>query len=163
MKTNKILIALVIILVAVNIFTISFLWLKDSPQEERAKVDGPPRVERFLKKKLKLSKEQQQLFKEARLTHFAKSRTLLKEMQTYRKQLLAASANDSQEITDSLFAELSRVQSNFERLNYAHMQTLRSYCDENQQITFDSVMFLMFEHLSSPEKRRLRKRRGRQK
>ncbi len=160
MKTNKILVILVIVLIIVNIATISFFWLKDSPHKKRMHANGPPKVERFLKRKLNLSEKQLRLFREARKVHFQESRKLMNDMKGYRKQLLFASGTDDLAVADSLFLRLSAAQSDFERLNFEHMKTLRGYCDQNQQIAFDSVMTSMFDHLSNPERRRLRKQRS---
>ncbi|MEM8564843.1 MAG: hypothetical protein AAGF85_00180 [Bacteroidota bacterium] len=160
MKTNKILAILVVILIAVNIATVSFLWFKDSPYKKRMRSNRPPKVEGFLKRKLNLDDEQQRLFQEARKAHFEESKKLMDEMKVFRKQLLISTETNETAITDSLFSGLSQVQSDFEHLNFEHIRTLRGYCNEKQQIAFDSVMGLMFEHLSNPERRRLRKKRG---
>ncbi|MEM7110030.1 MAG: hypothetical protein AAF519_17515 [Bacteroidota bacterium] len=158
MKTNKMLVILVIVLIVINITTVSFLWFKDAPHQKRMRSGSSPKVEGFLKRKLGLNDEQQRLFQEARKAHFKESRKFMEEMKRFRKQLLVYSGTNNAVVVDSLFSKLSRVQSDFERLNFEHIQELRSYCSENQQIAFDSVMGSMFEHLSSPERRRLRKK-----
>ncbi|MEM1406553.1 MAG: periplasmic heavy metal sensor [Bacteroidota bacterium] len=157
MKANKILVILVIILVALNIGTLSFFLLGDSPKHWEKRRDRRPQIERFLKERLQLTDDQLQLFSEARNKHFDESRELVSEIREYHKRLMQSEFNNDQ--VDSLLAKLSEVQQKLERLNYEHLKTLKSYCDEGQQNAFDSVMMTMFEFQSDPHRKRLRKRK----
>lgn len=157
MKTNKVLIVLVIVLVIVNVGTISFLWFGKHSKKSSERRLKQPQVERYLKKRLKLSNEQVELFTKARESHFSRSTELMKEIRDYRKQLLRI--EDDSVAANTIFRNLTDAHNKFERLTYHHFGELRSYCTESQQKAFDSVMITMFEHQSNRYPRRHRKKR----
>ncbi|MEO0552322.1 MAG: hypothetical protein AAF149_03910 [Bacteroidota bacterium] len=157
MKANKILVILVIVLVLINIGTLSFFLLGNTPKHWEKKRDKRPQIERFLKKRLRLTDDQLKLFEAARNKHFDQSRELVTEIQGYHKRLIQSGSDD--EYVDSLLTMLSLVQQKLERLNYEHLKTLKSYCNEDQQNAFDSVIVTMFEFQSDPHRKRLRKKR----
>ena len=54
MQRNKVLVGVIVVLVILNIVSLSFIWTEQDHQEEKKS----PRVERYLGKRLKLDEEQ---------------------------------------------------------------------------------------------------------
>jgi hypothetical protein len=137
MKKNKILIGIIIVLVVLNITSLSFLWLGRGGQEHDNK---PPKIERFLGRRLQLTDKQIQAFRGERKNHFSTSESLIASL---TKARIALTLNSESTIKDSLLQVVVSKNEQLEALNLEHFQKLRSICNDQQKIKFDSLMVEM--------------------
>jgi hypothetical protein len=137
MRNNKPLIVTIIILVILNITTLTFLWL-GRPLHRNERLERP-NVERYLHRKLNLSHSQQQNFQLARAEHFEKTSRLMDVIGKTRHELSKTESDNHQKI-DSLLESISQNNKDLERLNFKHFKKLKSFCDDVQKPQFDSIM-----------------------
>lgn len=163
MARQKILIATIIILVIINLGTLSFMWFTKSKGAKRHRTDTPQRTEMILERRLKLTESQVEAFKEAREEHFIITAPIMESIHTNRVKLNNPDSYDLGEDEITVLADsIGTLTAQLEKHNFAHMQELRSICDENQKKRFDAITKKMFEHGSRPKlrKKRRNKRRG---
>jgi len=134
MKNNKVLIGVIIVLVILNLISLSFVWSGGNHHEDKKS----PRVERYLGKRLKLNEDQVSFFKKSRKGHFERSSNLMVEIAGLRSQLARQIENDA---SDSLLNSIASKYKELEKLNHEHFRRLRSICDDQQKVKFDSMLF----------------------
>lgn len=134
MKNNKVLISVIIVLIVLNMISLSFIWNGRSHHEG----DHPPKVEKFLGKRLNLSEEQVSFFKKSRKEHFEKTSNLMSEIASLRSKLVQ---QIEIEASDSLLNSIASKYKELEKLNHEHFRRLRSICNDQQKVKFDSMLF----------------------
>lgn len=133
MKNNKVLIGVIVVLVILNVISLSFIWNgRDHHDSHR-----PPKVEKYLGKRLNLSEDQITLFKKSRGEHFEKTSGLTSEISRLRSQL---AQNIDEEASDEILTSIASKYRELEKLNHEHFRRLRSICDDQQKIKFDSML-----------------------
>ncbi len=148
MKTNKLLILVIVVLAMFNVATLVVIWNGDK-QVERS-VRPRQKADKFLRKKLKLTDEQMRLFREAREEHEKATDDLIKSISKYRKKL---SLVNEKEI-DSIIWNIGELQKQIEYSNHTHLKRLKSYCTNEQLPLFDSVFQRILEHPRLKKKKR---------
>ena len=133
MQRNKVLVGVIVVLVILNIVSLSFIWTEQDHQEEKKS----PRVERYLGKRLKLDEEQVTFFKKSRKEHFERTSNLMAEIAKLRSQLAVQIENEA---SDSLLNSVAAKYRELEKLNHEHFRRLRSICDGEQKVKFDSML-----------------------
>lgn len=135
MKNNKILIAVIFVLVILNIVSLSFIWNgKDHDRGDH----HPPKVEKYLGRRLNLNDEQIKVFKKSRREHFKNTAVLMEDIAKIRSQL---AGKIEEEASDSLLNLIASNYRKLEKLNHEHFRRLRSVCNDEQKIKFDSMLF----------------------
>ncbi|MTI40072.1 periplasmic heavy metal sensor [Fulvivirga lutimaris] len=134
MKNNKALIGVIIVLVILNGISLSFIWNENDHHDRHR----PPKVERYLGKRLHLNEEQVTFFKKSRREHFERKGDLMAEIAGLRTQL---AQQLEKEASDSLLNLIASNYKELEMLNHEHFRRLRSICDDEQKLAFDSLLF----------------------
>ncbi len=135
MKNNKVLVGVIIVLVILNLISLSFVWSGGNHHDDNKK---SPRVERYLGKRLKLNEDQVSFFKKSRKAHFEKTSNLMAEIAGLRSKL---AQQIEIEASDSLLSSIASKYKELEKLNHEHFRRLRSICDDQQKVKFDSMLF----------------------
>jgi hypothetical protein len=149
----------IIILVALNVFTLSSIWLtklfRPGPFPHTFHEERRPPVEKFIERELDLSKDQVIKFEQSRKRHKIQSKALHDAIFFKKEKLineLFTPDVDSTEIK-KLSEEIGMIQIEFEMQNNLHILELRSICNTEQQ---KKLKFLFNEMLekSRPEEHR---------
>lgn len=154
---QKTLIITIIVLVVINLTTLSFLWLTRSKSHRTIRPFPDKRIEQVLEKRLKLSKEQSEAFKNAREEHFEKTAPLIDLIHKNRQKLNnPASDQLTASEVDVLTASIGTSTTQLETYNFDHMQRLRNICDETQRKKLNHLMNRMIErgHTSRTKRRK---------
>ncbi|MEQ8244525.1 hypothetical protein [Fulvivirga sp.] len=134
MRNNKVLIGVIIVLVILNVISLSFIWSGNDHHDSHR----PPKVEKYLGKRLHLNEEQIAFFKKSRREHFERKGDLMADIAGLRTQL---AQQIEKEASDSLLNLIASNYKELEMLNHEHFRRLRSICDDEQKLTFDSLLF----------------------
>lgn len=137
-KKNRLTMWVIVLLVVLNLLTISAIWMKNFPRFDKRKSGG----EAFLIEELKLTDEQAEQFRELREIHFDETKEIHREMNDLRKA-----------ITDELFREnpdsakvmrwareVGEMHSAIERARFLHFQALKEPLEPEQRDKFRAVM-----------------------
>lgn len=150
-KKNRNLVITIIVLVIVNIFTLSLLWLgKPKPMnlrvDERVE-DDSLRILNMLKDKLEFSNEQAEQFMGLRLEHKDKTSKLGEEIMELRKEMFdKVMYADNSTLSDSLLNLSLEKQSQIEKLTFEHFLKVKQICTPEQQ----KKLFEMMSKLLGP-------------
>jgi len=149
----------IIILVALNVFTLSSIWLtklfRPDPFHLTFHEERRPPVDNFIERELDLSKDQIRKFEESRERHKIQSKALNDVIFVKKEKLiyeLFISEADSVEIK-KISEEIGIMQTELEMQNNSHILELKSICNPEQQ---EKLKFLFNEMLekSRPEEHR---------
>lgn len=139
LKKNKRLGWVVLLLIVMNIVSLSALWIGHTKGPGKGRGDGPGG--KFLEERLELTRAQITQLRDIREGHFPKMMSLTNDFQEKRKRFhgtLSTGANDSQ--LDELAAEVGKAQAKIEREIYDHFSQIRAICTEEQKAIFDKIM-----------------------
>lgn len=136
---NKRLGWVVLLLVVMNVVSLSALWIGYKRGLGGDKPSGGG--DRFLEQKLELRPEQTEKLKVLRRSHFKKMNDLKREFHESRKGLHefwkvengAAEAKGQAE-------KIGRLQADIEMEIFAHFADIREVCDDEQKKVFDSII-----------------------
>ena len=140
----------IIILVALNVFTLSTIWLtklfKQDPHPHAFQEERRPLVDNFIERELNFSDDQIRKFEESRKKHAIQSKTLHDEV-FIKKEILINELFNSE--VDSLMIlklseEIGMMQTELEMQNNSHILELKSICNPEQQ---EKLKFLFNEML----------------
>ena len=158
-SNNKFLIALVLVLILINLGTLSFIWFKKPKRHDPMRMLRGPKVERYLQKELNLNPEQSRTFSELREQHFQSTTGLVTRMHNARTQLVSLMAKEADTVQiDSLITMISSTQAMLDRYNFQHLKKLRSVCDDTQKPKFDTLMLKVVNRMK-PFRHARKKRR----
>ncbi|MEQ9658518.1 hypothetical protein [Fulvivirga sp.] len=85
-----------------------------------------------------MNEEQIAFFKNSRREHFERKGDLMADIAGLRTQL---AQQIEKEASDSLLNLIASNYKELEMLNHEHFRRLRSICDDEQKLTFDSLLF----------------------
>ncbi len=138
-KKNRLTMWVIVLLVVLNLLTLSAIWMKNFSGFDKGKRSGG---EAFLISELQLSDVQVEQFRKLRDIHFEETREIHREMNDLR-----------QAITDELFREnpdsakvaqwaqeVGKMHAAIENARFAHFQALKEICEPAQRDKFRSVM-----------------------
>lgn len=138
----KLLAALVVILVLVNISMMGYLWY--APHVDRP---GGPRDGHgpggLVIKELKFDAKQQEQFEKLRNEHHAAMVEIDKASHQLHGQLfkiLSEADSTSQQKSDSILTEISNREKSREHITYLHLAAVRNICTPEQQKIFDDMI-----------------------
>ncbi len=144
---------LIIILVIINIGSLSFIWFREF---NRPKLPPPSpgreNVNRFLDNELNLSQEQKQKFKDIRREHFETTRKFEDKVSEYKREVLSESFNqkpDKQKIT-VLIDSIGSAQKAYELFLSEHFQKLASICTPGQRDKLKDIFLNSFRPKDRP-------------
>lgn len=139
-KQRRYLVFLVILLVVLNLGTITLLWV-GRPPAPRAGIhpEGPPqqeaRLKDLLKRELKFNDEQIARYFQLRENHRRQFEKLNEEIRRLKKQMFDAvfSREPQPALSDSLLQLSLQKQAELDSLTYQHFLDLKKLCDPDQQ------------------------------
>lgn len=131
---NKMLFWCVIVLVIVNVVTLTTVWSRKPHPARPAGSGGPQDGQAIMQERLHLSDDQVQQFERIRSEHFMRTRPLQDDMHKIRMDVLDeifAPEPDDVKILEQL-AELGNLQYKFEDQLFEHFRELKEVCDYKQ-------------------------------
>lgn len=150
----------IIILVALNVFTLSTIWLtklfRPDPLPHTFHEERRPPVDNFIEKELNLSEDQIIKFEENRKKHMQQTKALHDAIFFKKEKLineLFIPKVDSLEIR-KLSEEIGMMQTAIEMQNNSHILELKSICNPEQQEKLKFIFNEMLEK-SRPDKHKL--------
>ncbi|MEQ8924794.1 MAG: periplasmic heavy metal sensor [Fulvivirga sp.] len=144
MKRNRFLIATIVVLVVINLITLTLLWNMNKGFD-----DEDPRRHRhemFFERKLGLNDEQIEKFEEARRKHFEKMKSINREIRELRNEMSSLMKERKENEAKEIISKIGTKYEELELANFDHFRELRSYCNPTQQQIFDSVMNKVTSH-----------------
>ena len=133
---------LIILLIALNLFSLGALWFtKGQPSQRMDRKEHEKRVERYLQKELDLSDEQFEAMHKFRATHFQEKKTLIKEIRKIKRAFLESidqNTIDSIQI-DAYIQKVGLFEEKKERLFVEHLKQLKTVCTPEQQQKLSKV------------------------
>jgi hypothetical protein len=153
-KQNKILTVTIIILVILNLATLSLLWL-GKPKHDI--IRGPEnrgnekvRIQEMLNKELGFSDEQVQRFIALREEHKEKTTKLSNDLMGVKKEMFEqAMYGDNVVLSDSLLNLSLKIQGQLEKVTFQHFLQLKQICTPKQR---ENLFKLMHRLLGPPER-----------
>jgi Spy/CpxP family protein refolding chaperone len=145
--------ALIIILVVINIISLSYIWYKEMnrpklplPQPGREEVGG------FIKEQLNLNDEQKRKFDEYMKEHADVTSQMNDKMGELKKEILleAFRANPDSNKVNELIQKISKTQEEYERFLYLHFQKLASVCNPEQKEKLKDIFLSSFGPMKKP-------------
>ncbi len=146
---------IILILIALNIASVTAVWLKEKGNEapvlrERVMMN---RRDHFLKRELNFTMLQQVKFDSLLDKHRDQLELKMEEIRTLREELMSMMRN--QEFTgeaESIVRQIGEKQSELELLNYKHFKEVLDICNEEQkQIFLQTVRRAVGPHHGRPE------------
>jgi len=142
---NKLLYTLIVLLVVLNLGTLSFMWYTKfaSPKPEMNQPPLPPKNGAdYLSNELKFSKEQNEKIDKLREEHFQKVKKIKDEARDLRELFftnLSKSDIDSNKVNE-IGNNIAISEKQVELATFYHMRKIREVCDENQKKRFDEII-----------------------
>ncbi|MBL1214368.1 MAG: hypothetical protein HND52_13505 [Ignavibacteriae bacterium] len=151
-KRNKNLKITIVILVILNLATITLLWLgkpkHEDLRESSKKGNQEVRIKQMLKKELDFSDEQAEQFLELRKNHREKTISLEDELVQLKKEMFnEAMYNNNMNISDSLLSLTLEKQKQLEIITFQHFQKVKQICTPEQQ----EKLFKLMHRLLGPK------------
>jgi len=138
-KQNRNLMIVVIILVILNITTLTFLWLgkpKNPPHREfvRNRIEEPNKIKTLLKNELGFDEQQSEEYLKLRRDNRRKIEKLNFEIRKIKKQMFDEALKEGSNNTnsDSLLNLAQSKQTEIERLTIQHFVNLKNLCKPDQ-------------------------------
>lgn len=153
MKSVKILITIVVLLVLINCALLAVFWLQ---RGKGPGPDAPPqRAHEFLTKELKLDKAQEEAYEKMRTKHFETTRALNDTNRKLRDSLfnyIQTPELDTPTVT-RLEKQIAFNQAELEKATLLHFRELRSMLNKDQQKKFDGVIKDVLRMMGGPPRR----------
>jgi protein CpxP len=142
----------IVILVVLNIITLTLLWIFHFRQPSRVQ---PPfdrraaRVEKFLERELNLSSEQSMEFKNLRRQHFEATMVVMDEIRELKEKMMSEvfSKDPDSAVVKNLTEQIGNKEAEREWLLYKHFRELRDVCTPEQQIKLHEIFLKIFERM----------------
>lgn len=161
MSKQKILVVSVVLLIIINLATLSFMWFSKHHRGEHFKRKEAHSGEMILERRLKLNDEQVEAFSKAREEHFEKTDRIIASIHEQRRELNnAISTQQPESEVKEIISAIGKSTVQLEELNFTHMRQLRALCDENQQKKFDVLIRKILEKGPHFKKRKRRRSHG---
>ena len=138
MENNRFLKIVIMVLLVINIGTISFIWFQHSPLNHGPR---PPQIGEYLAHELNFTDEQQKQFEDLRSQHRDKIDPIRNSSKALHDSLFALlkSPQDSLKINETIEA-IATTQIKIEQATFEHLIKIRNICTPEQQHKFDSVI-----------------------
>lgn len=149
-KQNKWLFWIIILLIIVNILTISMFWI-NRPQEREQRNDCRG-MRHMMPKELNLTTLQDSLFDAEQNKHMMQIRPYLDSIRSEKEQLIQLYLKDSSmdsTLLRSKIASYTAIQTQLEFITYQHFSRLKSYLNPEQQKVFDESIKRMLLYKGS--------------
>ena len=158
-KQKRNLLITIVLLVILNIITISLLWIGRPQPNEGRRVDRPMgknnHIQRLLKEELGFSEKQVNQFLTIREKHIKNTSEINDESKRIKKQLfdLALEETNQQSVSDSLLNLTLEKQKELEQAMFQHFIEIKNLCNPDQKLNLKKLMHKLFSppQLGSPD------------
>lgn len=144
---NKLLFTIIILLVLVNVSTLSLMWYwkikEPHPPVMEQRMDGPPNEGReFLKEQLKLTDSQMEAVDKVRDEHLLQIKKIREGMKGLKDKLFSNLSNPDidtnklKEITN----QIGTYESKIDLITYDNFREVRKICNDEQKKKFDEII-----------------------
>jgi protein CpxP len=154
-KKDRYLIYAVIVLLVLNIVSISYILFAPRPPAPDSEEEMRDPIAHFLVGELNFSDEQMKQFAELRKNHFEQGDTLIKKHSEAMKNLFDLLKKDTVstiEIQQKASA-LGEIETERSLSLYQHFHAVRSLCSPEQQRKFDEFIVEVLNRVHEPPKR----------
>ena len=131
---NRMLFWLIVVLVLLNVVTLTSFWLRRPLAGPAGGLQGRPGGQQIMEAQLHLTDEQALQFERLRREHFQRTRPLQDQAHKLRMDLLdeifAPEPNEAR--IEALTAEIGDRQTEFERQLFQHFRQLKDVCNADQ-------------------------------
>ena len=145
---NKIVFWAVIVLIILNVFMLSTIWL-GRPRRYLPGGPGPGRTDgmKIMEERLGLNREQAEVFEQIRKQHFERTRALNDRRHKIRIDIINELFSDKpdQAKIEKLLSELKDVQGEFDQRLFRHFAELRDQCNDEQKKILKSMFIDLLE------------------
>lgn len=150
-KQNKLLIIIVILLLAVNVGTISTIWLSKSKQTNertykkkfiKSKYKHKHKSHNYFVEELNLSEEQKGFYIKLKKEHFSEMHTLRDSIRLCKKSINKElfNVNPDKAYINELADSIGKMNARFERANYKHFLEIKSILSDEQLEKFKHLI-----------------------
>lgn len=147
---NKLLFVIIILLVLINVSTLSFMWywkIKEPHQpppagEQRPDRPPPPDGRAYLKEQLKLSDAQMETVDKIREAHVSQIRKIREDMKGLKDKLFSNLRNpeaDTNTIKD-ITKQIGSIEAQVDIITYDNFREVRKICNDEQKKKFDEII-----------------------
>jgi len=158
-KQKRNLVITIVILVALNIITISLLWIGRPQRIENRRGGGQMRnkahIQKLLKEELGFSKEQASQFLTIREKHIKNTRQINEEMRRIKRQMfdLAIEESNHQSFSDSLLNVTLEKQTQLEKAMFHYVIDIKELCNSEQKVKLKELMHKLFAPPPPPKQK----------
>jgi len=150
MKSNKILVAIVVILILLNCGLLSFLWLNVYHVKKRPPIQGP--AFEFLSRELQLTSAQKAQYEKMRDAHRQLVDSLNTQSRMLHDSLFSGLKNPALKpaITSALTKRIADISAKVDTSTFYHFQRFRAILTTTQQEKFDNVIQDVLHGMGGP-------------
>jgi len=152
-KQNKILIRIVIILIVINLGTITGIWILNfsgkqykeiskSREHKTEKKLREPRMYEMFRHELKFDTGQEEKFNEIETIHHKEMQMFADSINQKKMQILTEITMPEPDTTKAgiLFTEIGKYQSTIEKEIFSHFLKIKMLCNDEQRTKFDNLI-----------------------
>lgn len=145
-KQKRNLVITIVILVILNIITLSLLWIGRPQPNKYRPMGNNNHIQKLLKEELGFSDEQTKHFLEIRENHIKNTKQLNEATKRIKKQMfdLALDETDQQSVSDSLLNLTLEKQKRLEKAMFQHFIDIKNLCNPEQKVKLKKLMHKLF-------------------
>ena len=139
MNNLKFLKTVIVLLLFINIGTLTFMWIHHPFQERHHHGEGPGD---FLTKELQFSQDQEKQFDGLRKEHHQATEILREKNKNFHDQFfdfMKSNTLDSNKV-NSILDSICDTQKKLEMVTFSHFKKVRAICTPDQQKKFDEII-----------------------
>jgi len=148
---------IIIVLLAVNILTVSIIWMQSMQKEEHisTKLLPPQRTVELMQKTIGLTDEQAEQFAIMREVHFAKRRTIETQIASLNRQVFEEMFSEKKDTVkiNSLLFQIAEKLARIEKLRVEHFTQLAGICNKEQKEKLKTLLINTIDRPGTMERR----------
>jgi Spy/CpxP family protein refolding chaperone len=154
---NKFVKWVIIVLLAVNIVTVSIIWIQSVQKKEPIPTDAlpPQRTVELMQNAIGLTDEQTKQFAIMREEHFAKRRMVETQIPSLNRQIfeeMFSEKKDTEKI-NSLLSQIAEKSAEIEKLRIEHFTQLAEICSREQKAKLKRLLINTIDRPGPKERR----------
>ncbi len=142
---------LILILLAVNILTVSIIWMQTLKERNPilpppVGIEQKPESVSLMQRTLNLSDEQTKQFEKMRENHFARSKIVNEKILELKRQIVKQIFSDKKDtvLVSSLCNQIGALETDLEKLRFKHFTEFVSICTPGQKEIFEPVLMELY-------------------
>ncbi len=154
MKSYRIFIVVVIVLIVINCIILGEFWYKQDNFRGHRGEGPPPAVNEYLTKELKLTTAQQKQYDDMRKQHMQQTRKLNDENRVLHDSLFDNIKTPvlNTVVTNALEKKIGTVQQSLDTATLNHFRKFRAILSPSQQTRFDSIIKTALHMMGGPQR-----------